>query len=741
MTEEARLRRKGRKAVTQTNSALPVQESEQLSTLVADTAPVLIWMSGTDGLCVYFNKTWLAFTGRSLDQELGNGWSKGVHPDDLEHCMSTYLQAFDQRQSFRMEYRLRRHDAEYRWVLDIGVPRFSQSGVFEGYSGIAVDVTDRKITERELALANERLELSMEAGRIGGWDVDIESGRRFWFGRTHELMAFPGDYKPDMDGAWERVHPEDRERLRNALEYAKLNQNRFEEEFRVQSPDGSTRWLRSQGQYFYAPNGKPKRMLGVSVDITNRKRAEEKLAEREQRLQLAIKAGKMFAYDWDVASDKMIRSGEYRDVLGYEPPPTRTELLPRVHPDDVHLFNEAAQRTPESPDVQVTYRLLRLDGSLSWIENTGRAYFDESGRMVRMVGMIADVTERKVAEEARSRHAAIVECSEDSIISQNLDGTITSWNPGAQKIFGYTEAEAIGQPITILIPAAQQEEEQRNQDAVLSGKRIEHFESTRLTKSGKTINVSLSISPLRDSSGQIVGVTRIARDITERKLAEEALASVTQKLIEIQEEERKRIARELHDDIGQRLVLLSIELHSLKEEEGIGAEVTSRLTSLSKDVSQISQAIQSVSHQLHSAQLEYLGIVAAMNSFCREFAERQSVAVAFTHGEIPKIVESDVSLSLFRVMQEALNNAAKHSNAREFEVNLGCSEDQLDLTISDRGVGFDTEAAAKKGRLGLVSMRERVRMVRGTISIDSKPMAGTTIHVKVPLSAKRVASA
>jgi PAS domain S-box-containing protein len=122
-------------------------KSRELATLAVDTAPVLIWMSGTDQGCVYFNQTWLGFTGRSLDQELGNGWAEGVHPDDVEHCMGTYLQAFDQRESFRMEYRLRRHDGEYRWVLDIGTPRFSETGVFEGYSGIAVDVTDRKIAE------------------------------------------------------------------------------------------------------------------------------------------------------------------------------------------------------------------------------------------------------------------------------------------------------------------------------------------------------------------------------------------------------------------------------------------------------------------------------------------------------------------------------------------------------------------------------------------------------------------
>jgi PAS domain S-box-containing protein len=577
----------------------------------------------------------------------------------------------------------------------------------------------------------------MEAGRIGGWDVDIESGRRFWFGKTHELMGFARDHEPSMDGAWDRVHPEDRERLRSALEYARLNKKRFEEEFRVQWPDGSIRWLRSQGRYFYAPNGEPRRLLGVSVDITNRKRVEAKLAEREQRLQLAIKAGKMYAYEWDVASDRMVRSGEYRDVLGYEPPSTRNAILPRIHPDDVRFFHEAAQRTPENPDVQVTYRLMQPDGGFSWLENTGRAYFDESGKMVRMLGMIADVTDRKAAEEVRSRHAAIVECSEDSIISHDLDGTIDTWNAGAEKMFGYTQAEAIGQPITLLVPAAQQqEEEQRNLNAVRLGRRIEHFETTRITKSGKTINISLSISPLKNSNGHIIGVSRIARDITEQKRAEEALANVSRKLIEIQEEERKRIARELHDDINQRVALVAIRLQSLKE-ENVSAEVASQLDSLFKDVNAVSKGIESVSHQLHSSQLEYLGIVAAMNSFCREFAERQSVAVAFRHGDIPKKIESDVSLCLFRVMQEALSNAVKHSSSREFEVILECSEGQLELAVCDRGAGFDTEAVAQKGRLGLVSMRERVRVVNGTIRIDSKPMGGTTIHVNVPLTSEK----
>jgi PAS domain S-box-containing protein len=124
-----------------------VRESETRFRFVADTAPVMIWMSGTDKLCTYFNKPWLDFTGRSMDSELGNGWAEGIHPEDLQRCLEIYLQSFDRQDEFRMEYRLRRHDGEHRWIFDIGVPRYTQESSFAGYIGSCIDVTDRKRAE------------------------------------------------------------------------------------------------------------------------------------------------------------------------------------------------------------------------------------------------------------------------------------------------------------------------------------------------------------------------------------------------------------------------------------------------------------------------------------------------------------------------------------------------------------------------------------------------------------------
>jgi len=343
-------------------AALSVRESEQRFRLVANTAPVMIWMSDPDRLRGYFNKPWLDFTGRSIEAERGNGWTEGVHPQDLEQCLNTYTKAFDQREPFEMEYRLRRHDGEYRWILDLGVPRFNANGSFAGYIGSCLDVT-------------------------------------------------------------------------------------------------------------------------------------------------------------------------------------------------------------------------------------------------------------------------------------------------------------------------------------------------------------------------------------ERKLAEEALSSVSRRLIEAHEEERTWIARELHDDINQRLAVLAVNM------ERIGTEVPASAVGLKshlkeeiKHLSDITSEVQALSHRLHSSKLEYLGLAAAAASFCKELSEQQNVKIEFQSGDIPKTLPPEISLCLFRVLQEALQNAVKHSGCKRFQVMFGITSNEIHLTVQDLGIGFDVEKALKGHGLGLTSMRERLKLVHGQIYFDSPPQLGTTIRAIIPLS-------
>ena len=341
------------------------------------------------------------------------------------------------------------------------------------------------------------------------------------------------------------------------------------------------------------------------------------------------------------------------------------------------------------------------------------------------------------AMQARLRLAAIVESSDDAIISKDLTGIITAWNIGAERLYGYSADEVIGKSISLLLPPDRADEVAKIMRRIRSGEAVKRLESVRQRKDGTRVEVSLNISPIRDSEGQIVGASTIAHDISERKLAEEAVADMRRKLLEAQEQERARIARELHDDINQRLSLLLVEIQRLKEANPITyGELRSRMDELGERTSEISDVVQSLSHELHSSKMEYFGLVSAMKGFCREFGDNHKVEVAFDSEGMPATVPQETSLCLFRVMQEGLQNALKHSGVRFFEVKLTGSPTEIHLTVRDSGVGFDPELAKDTDGLGLISMQERVRLVKGTISITSRPQSGTEISIRIPISAE-----
>ena len=225
-------------------------------------------------------------------------------------------------------------------------------------------------------------------------------------------------------------------------------------------------------------------------------------------------------------------------------------------------------------------------------------------------------------------------------------------------------------------------------------------------------------SPRKDASGAFAGFIGSATDVTDQKLARQALEQISGKLIEAQETERRRIARELHDDICQRLAMLTLELEQASE----GANGSSdRLLEITERYGEIALDIQALSHELHSSKLEYLGLVAGLRAFCQEFSQQQSVRINFSHKNAPSHLPGEVSLCLFRIAQEALHNAVKHSGKSEFTVYLHGSHGEIELEVRDAGAGFDVVAAKASRGLGLMSMQERAHLVKGTLSIRSKP--------------------
>ena len=247
--------------------------------------------------------------------------------------------------------------------------------------------------------------------------------------------------------------------------------------------------------------------------------------------------------------------------------------------------------------------------------------------------------------------------------------------------------------------------------------------------------------PRFNADGSFAGYIGSCLDITERKLAEEALASLGGKLIAAQEQERTRIARELHDDINQQLALLSVSLDELRHNsEKSDTVMRSGLGRLGAQASEISRSVKALSHRLHSSKLEYLGLLAALRGFCREFSDQHRVEIRLSHDPIPDDLPREISLCLFRVVQAAVVNAFKHSGAKTYDIHLGWTAGRVHLRIHDAGVGFDPDKALTGHGLGLLSMRERVHFVDGEISIRSKANQGTTIEVSVPIPAETMTS-
>jgi signal transduction histidine kinase len=236
-------------------------------------------------------------------------------------------------------------------------------------------------------------------------------------------------------------------------------------------------------------------------------------------------------------------------------------------------------------------------------------------------------------------------------------------------------------------------------------------------------------------AGEFIGFIGSCMDITDRRSAQQSLLDLSGRLISAQEDERARIARELHDDFSQRLALLAMQLGQVGESLPSSNKAASeRLNVMWNGISELSSDIHRLSHELHSSKLHHVGLVAAAKSLCEEIGRQHRIQVEFVHRELPEEISPDVELCFFRIVQESLNNIVKHSGAKQAHVEFVGTASRIRLRIVDSGVGFDPSAKAARAGLGLASMRERLRLLGGTMALRSRPMEGTEIVVELPLT-------
>jgi PAS domain S-box-containing protein len=497
-------------------------------------------------------------------------------------------------------------------------------------------------------------------------------------------------------------------------------------------------------------------LMFIVRDITERKRAEEALREGEERLRLALEAGRMGVWEWDPRTNSVKWSKEHYTVMGLTPfsdEPDYQTWADRVRPDDLPVAMRAMRKAiEEKGEYRCEYRIIWPDGSMRWVEGRGKPVYDEGGQCLKVSGLIVDITERKQAEESlresEERYRSVVESQTELICRYLPDTTLTFVNDAYCRYFGKTWDDLIGVKYLELIPESSRDDIRSLIESLIQRPQIETYEHEVLLPDGGIGWQQWVDHAIRDADGKIVEFQAVGRDITERKRAEQSLRESEEalreshtriedlagRLIAAQEEERKHIARDLHDDLNQQVAALAIGISRLKRQlPDAGAAVQEQFARLREKTDWLSERIRQVSHELHSSILQHVGLPAALNSYCAEFSDREGIAVTLDIRDGVETVSPDAALCLYRVAQESLRNIARHSGARSAMVALAGVNGAIELRVADQGVGFDPGQAREGRGLGLVSMEERVKLLHGYFELTTRPGAGTELRAQIPL--------
>ncbi len=662
----------------------------------------------------------------------------------------------------------------------------NEAGEATGLLAVIRDVTKRRKAEESLRDSEERLRAMFEQASVGIVQVTLD-------GRLHmpnpgfcKLVGYTEDEARRLT-VCDVTHPEGYE------EEAELTRRLFSGEIpgftiekRYVRKDGQLVWGQMTTSPIRRPSGETVYALAVIEDISERKRVEERLRASEEHLRAVVESVLDYAIFTLDTEGRMTSWNEgARRTKGY----TAEEVMGR--PVEIFYTREDAAAGKPRREMETALAAGRSedeswrvhkDGSLFWVNEVMTPLRSDDGALLGFTKVSRDLTERMRAEErvraSEERLRLVVESVGDyAIFTLDTKGRIVSWNAGAERTFGFTEAEAVGSHTEIIF-TPEDRERGAHEDEMRRAREAGRAEDERwhVSKRGARLYVSGVLAPLRDGDGELTGYAKIARDLTgrkeledalrsahdelegrvregtlelaeanvllqeevrERRAAEERVKSLLKQLVTVQEGERCRIARELHDTLGQQLAALRLSIALLKSKARGVAGVTDATERMQFILDRLNSDVDFLAWDLRPATLDMLGLDAALKTYVHEWSKHFGVRADYRcHGLDGRRLPAEVETNLYRILQEALQNVHKHARATCVSVLLERRDGQAVLIIEDDGRGYDPDeevsAGGDKG-MGVINMRERAALSGGSLETESSPGAGTTIFVRVPL--------
>lgn len=674
-------------------------------------------------------------------------WTKEYLPENEKPKVWQAIEKAIQAKSiFELEHQIIQLDGSIGWTFSRAIPLLDESGEIIKWFGTASNITDRKPIEEAIHHSEQMFSALIENAPFGVYLIDsafclreINAGARKVFSNIEPLIG--RDFAEILRIVWEEPFASEViERFRHTLQTGepfislpivelRANINEIEaydwQIHRIVLPNGSSGVV----CYFY--------------DLSLQKRLEATVRESEERFSKAFNASPLVLTISSLTTGEIVEVNEtFYNVTGY----TRNEVIGKTTLD-LGLWKYASEREAELEEVRQIGHL--RDHKYIFQTKAGKEIVGllaaekiEIGGEQFALTVIQDITIQKRAEQAlresEERLRNLIESiTEYAIFTTTLNGVIDSWNTGAERIFGFTETEAIGQTAKVIFTPEDNQKnaaEKEMQTALKNGRAAD--ERFHLRSDGTRFYVSGVLMPLI-RNGKAAGFVKIARDLTQQIVAEKNQhdKEMLQKLVKAQEDERRRIARDLHDELGQQLTGLRLKLEHLRKISK-QANISQTIDEIQSIAKGIDEGVDFIAWELRPTALDDLGLPAALKKYIEEWSEFSKIKAELSIVGKKKLrLLSEVETNLYRITQEALNNVHKHAAAQKVEVVFTERNKKRILIISDDGKGFDPESKIKENKgLGLVGMHERAVLIGGNLEIESEEGKGTTIYVHVPSS-------